>query len=62
MNEIRELTEMDLKAVSGGGLIPSITTDTQIIVAAPTTLAISVGGDATAFSQLGLKNILSHKH
>jgi hypothetical protein len=64
MTEIRELTEMDLEAVSGGGLIdlPSITTVVQTNVGVAPTLAISLGGSATAVGQLDLKNILSgHK-
>jgi hypothetical protein len=65
MTEIRELMEMDLEAVSGGGLIDlppittgPITTVVQTNVGVAPTLAISLGGSATAVGELGLKNTL----
>ena len=52
MNEIRELTEMEVEAVSGGSslssLIPSITVNTQIgtQIIAPVQTAVSAFGSA----------------
>jgi hypothetical protein len=58
MNEIRELTEMEVEAVSGGGLF-----DIDLNIAAPVAVAVggfSVfgrGGDATAANLFGGQTI-----
>ena len=67
MNEIRELTEMEVEAVSGGltggssfsSLFPSIAVAPQIItqINAPTQIAASVFGPATNVINGGLANL-----
>jgi hypothetical protein len=67
MDEIRELTEMEVEAVSGGSslssLVPSITVDTPVAVQigtqiiAPTQTAVSVFGNAGNQINGGLTNL-----
>ena len=67
MNEIRELTEMEVEAVSGGSslssLLPSITVDPQIITQLnlPTQVAVSAFGNAGNLIG-GLTNVGSQSH
>ena len=60
MNEIRELTEMEVEDVSGGGLF-DITVKNDIAVptnvAVPTAVAVGVGGGATAGNLIGFQKI-----
>jgi hypothetical protein len=62
MNEIRELTEMEVEAVSGGGPLFNLgDIIVQNNIAVPTAVAVSVGGDATGANVLGsLKNLAFH--
>ena len=60
MNEVLELTEMELEAVSSGGLFnitaPVVTVQNNIAV--PIAVAVGVGGGATSSNLLGsLRNI-----
>jgi hypothetical protein len=55
MNEIRELTETEIEAVSGGGGSPLVNLPITIQnnFAVPTAVAIGVGGPASAGNLIG---------
>jgi hypothetical protein len=56
MNEIRELTEMEVEAVSGGALVNvpiSIQNSVQNNIPVQTAVATSIGGDANAGNGIG---------
>jgi hypothetical protein len=55
MNEIRELTETEIEAVSGGGGGPLVNLPITIQnnFAVPTAVAIGVGGPASAGNLIG---------
>jgi hypothetical protein len=55
MNEIRELTEMEVEAVSGGdgGPLINLPITIQNNFAVPTAVAIGVGGPASAGNLIG---------
>jgi hypothetical protein len=61
MNEIRELTEMEVEAVSGGSpLVGPITIEAPVAVSTllniPVQTAVSIGGDAQNLINGGLTN------
>ena len=56
MNEIRELTEMEVEAVSGGALVNvpiSIQNSVQNNIPVQAAVATSIGGDANAGNGIG---------
>jgi hypothetical protein len=59
MNEIRELTEMEVEAVSGGSSFITVETPVQIStqINAPVQTAVAVGGDAVNLINGGLTNL-----
>jgi NCAIR mutase (PurE)-related protein len=60
MNEIRELTEMEVEAVSGGALVNinvKNSVDVPTNIAVPTAVAVGVGGGATAANLIGIQKI-----
>jgi hypothetical protein len=52
MNEIRELTEMEVEAVSGGALV-NVPISIQNNIPVQTAVATSIGGDANAGNGIG---------
>lgn len=58
MNEIRELTEMEVEAVSGGSSFINVVTPVQIStqINAPVQTAVALGGDAVNLINGGLNN------
>jgi hypothetical protein len=56
---IRELTEMEVEAVSGGDFVGPITVAPQVItqINAPVQAAVAVGGDAVNLINGGLANL-----
>jgi hypothetical protein len=59
MNEIRELTEMEVEAVSGGNSFINVVTPVQIStqINAPVQTAVALGGDAVNLINGGLTNL-----
>jgi hypothetical protein len=53
MNEIRELTEKEVEAVSGGSPLINLPITIQNNFAVPTAVAIGVGGPANAGNLIG---------
>ena len=53
MNEIRERTEMEVEAVSGGSPLINLPITIQNNFAVPTAVAIGVGGPANAGNLIG---------
>jgi hypothetical protein len=53
MNEIRELTDMEVEAVSGGSPLINLPITIQNNFAVPTAVAIGVGGPANAGNLIG---------
>jgi hypothetical protein len=58
MNEFRELTEMEVEAVSGGSPFINVVTPVQIStqINAPVQTAVALGGDAVNLINGGLNN------